>query len=179
MKDRGVEGLGQTADQGRRLMDTARDVAERAGSYAQTHVSRLSDRATDVAGEFAEDAREQLERFTGRNLDAWTSDAAALSLLTLATPASAFVVEVTTSVAVSESDDQATIKSAVQSAVDGVLKEAIAFTPTMVMLTRALVVGERLYIRLLIADQEGEKTFKDLAEPDDEAAGSASPRLEL
>ncbi len=73
MKDR-VEGLSQAGDQGRRIVDSARDIAERAGSYAQTHVSRLSDRATDVAGEFAEDAREQLERFTGRNLDAWTSD---------------------------------------------------------------------------------------------------------
>ncbi len=105
--------------------------------------------------------------------------AAALSLLTVADPASAFLVEVTTSVAVSEADDQATIKTALQSAVDGVLKEAIAFTPTMVVLTRALVVGERLYIRLLIADQEGEKTFKDLAEPDEESSGSASPKLEL
>ena len=73
MKDRG-EGLGQAADQGRKLVDSARDIAERAGSYASTSVSRLSDRATDVAGDLAEDAREQLERFTGRNLDAWTSD---------------------------------------------------------------------------------------------------------
>jgi hypothetical protein len=57
--------------------------------------------------------------------------------------------------------------------------DAIAFTPTMVMVTRALVVGERLYIRLLIADQDGEKTFKDLAEPDADEAGSASPKIDL
>jgi hypothetical protein len=105
--------------------------------------------------------------------------AAALAWLTVSDPADAFIVEVTTSVAVSDADDHATIKSAVQSAVDGVLKDAIAFTPTMVVLTRALVVGERLYIRLLIADQEGEKTFKDLAEPDDDARGSASPKIDL
>jgi hypothetical protein len=37
-------------------------------------VSRLSDRAQDVAGDLAEDARAKLERFTGRNLDAWTAD---------------------------------------------------------------------------------------------------------
>jgi ElaB/YqjD/DUF883 family membrane-anchored ribosome-binding protein len=75
MKDRGAEGSGQTAaDQGRRLVDSAREVAERAGSYAQGSVSRLSDRAQDVAGDLAEDARVRLERFTGRNLDAWTSD---------------------------------------------------------------------------------------------------------
>lgn len=75
MKDREVEGYGQAAaDQGRRLVDSAREMAERAGSYAQGSVSRLSDRAQDVAGDLAEDARVRLERFTGRNLDAWTSD---------------------------------------------------------------------------------------------------------
>ena len=74
MKDRAADGLTQATEQGRRLVDSARDMAERAGSFAQTGVSRLSDRAQDVAGDLAEDARVQLERFTGRNLDAWTSD---------------------------------------------------------------------------------------------------------
>ena len=74
MKDRGNEGLEAAADQGRRLVESARDLAERAGTYAQGSVSRLSDRATDVAGDLAEDARVRLERFTGRNLEAWTSD---------------------------------------------------------------------------------------------------------
>ena len=74
MKDRAADGLTQATEQGRRLVDSARDMAERAGSYAQTGVSRLSDRAQDVAGDLAEDARAQLERFTGRNLDAWTAD---------------------------------------------------------------------------------------------------------
>jgi hypothetical protein len=61
-----------------------------------------------------------------------------------------------------------------------VLKDAIAFTPTMVVVTRALLVGERLYIRLLIADQDGERTFKDLAEPDEaEPVGSASPKTDI
>jgi ElaB/YqjD/DUF883 family membrane-anchored ribosome-binding protein len=72
--DRAAEGLNQAADQGRRLVDSARDMAERAGAYAQTSVSRLSDRAQHVAGDFAEDARDQLERFTGREMDAWASD---------------------------------------------------------------------------------------------------------
>ena len=74
MKDRAADGLTQATEQGRKLVDSAREMAERAGSYAQTSVSRMSDRAQDVAGDFAEDARAQLERFTGRNLDAWTSD---------------------------------------------------------------------------------------------------------
>ena len=64
----------QAADQGRRLMDTARDAAERAGSYAQASVNRFSSRAQNVAGDLAGDARVQVERFTGRDIEAWTSD---------------------------------------------------------------------------------------------------------
>jgi len=56
MKDRTTETLTQAAEQGRRL------------------VNRWSDRAQDVAGDLATDAREQVERFTGRDLDAWTND---------------------------------------------------------------------------------------------------------
>jgi hypothetical protein len=104
--------------------------------------------------------------------------AATLAVLALASPARAFVVEVTTSVPVSEAADHATIKSAVQSAVDGVLKDAIAFTPALVVLTRAVVVGERLYLRVLIADSEGVKTFQDLAAPETDAA-AATPRIDL
>jgi ElaB/YqjD/DUF883 family membrane-anchored ribosome-binding protein len=74
MKDRAEEGMSQATEQGRRLMDTARDTAERASTYAQKSVSRLSDRAQDVAGDLAEDARVRIERFTGRDIDAWTTD---------------------------------------------------------------------------------------------------------
>ena len=105
--------------------------------------------------------------------------AAALAVLTLVAtvrPAAAFVVEVTTSIAVSDADDQAILKSALQTAVDGVLKDAIAFKPTLVVLTRALVMGDRLYIRLLVADQEGEQTVKELADPDDDSEPAATPR---
>ena len=57
MKDRTDEGLNQATEQGRRLVESARDAAERAGSYAQTSVSRLSGRAQDVAGDLVGDAR--------------------------------------------------------------------------------------------------------------------------
>ena len=103
---------------------------------------------------------------------------AVLALTSAAQPAAAFVVEVTTFVAVSDADDQSKLKNALQAAVDGVLKDAIAFTPTLIVLTRAVVVGDRLYIRLLVADQDGEKTVKDLAEPDADAPAS-SPRTDI
>jgi ElaB/YqjD/DUF883 family membrane-anchored ribosome-binding protein len=68
------DGLSDATEQGRRLMDSAKDAAERAGSYAQASVHRISGRAHDVAGDLVDDARVQVERFTGRNLDAWTAD---------------------------------------------------------------------------------------------------------
>ena len=43
---------------------------------------------------------------------------------------------------------------------------AIAFEPTLVVLTRALVVGDRLYVRLLIADKEGERTVEEFGSKD-------------
>jgi ElaB/YqjD/DUF883 family membrane-anchored ribosome-binding protein len=74
MKERMSDGVNEVADQGRRLMESAKDAAERAGSYAQASVHRMSGRAQDVAGELVEDAREHVERFTGRNLEAWMAD---------------------------------------------------------------------------------------------------------
>ena len=49
--------------------------------------------------------------------------------LTLAAPAAAVVVEVTTSVNVDDADDNGQLKDALQSAVDSVLNRAIAFRP--------------------------------------------------
>lgn len=88
--------------------------------------------------------------------------AAAVVLAWSATPAAAFVVEVTTSVALADADDQGEIKTALQAAVDNVLTDAISFTPTVIVLTHAVLVGDRLYVRLLLADQDGERTFNDL-----------------
>ena len=94
--------------------------------------------------------------------------ASALALLLLTgSPASAFLVEVTTSVAVADADDQRALQTALTQAVDGVLQEAIAFKPTLVVLTHAALVGERLYIRLLVADSDGERTFEEMQAPPD------------
>lgn len=104
--------------------------------------------------------------------------AAALFLAWSATPASAFVVEVTTSVAVADADDQRELKTALQAAVDNVLNDAISFTPTMVVLTHAVLVGDRLYVRLLLADQDGERTFNDLR-PDEQRPQPEKTELKI
>jgi hypothetical protein len=98
--------------------------------------------------------------------------AVALVLLAAA-PASAYLVVVTTSVAVIDAGDRAALRTALLAAVDGVLKEAIAFTPTRVVLTSAVVVGDRLYVRLLVADPDGERTFDELNAPE----GAGNPDL--
>jgi hypothetical protein len=100
-----------------------------------------------------------------RRLSAGVALAATLSWL--AAPASALVVEVTTSIAMDDIRDEAQLRDALQRTVDSVLSEAIAFRPTVVLLTHAVVKGGRLYVRLLVADQDGERAFRDV-EPERE-----------
>ncbi len=99
---------------------------------------------------------------------------AALLLAWFTTPVDAYVVEVTTTVSLADAEDHAQLRKALQAAVDDVLKEAIAFQPTLVVLTKAMVVGDRLHVRLLIADQDGERAIEEL----NGESGSASPEME-
>jgi len=69
---------------------------------------------------------------------------ALLVLLLMAAPASAYLVEVTTSVTVSDAGDHRVLQDALLAAFDGVLERAIAFTPTLIVLTSATIVGDRL-----------------------------------
>jgi len=91
-----------------------------------------------------------------------------------ADPAAAYVVEITTSIPVASAVDDAQLRDALHSAVDDVLNHAIAFTPTVVTLQNARVVGDRIYILLLIADDEGEEMMKRLSA--EEPAANDSPR---
>jgi hypothetical protein len=104
-----------------------------------------------------------------------------LGAVVAAAPAAAYVVEVTTSLAVPEADDDgAALIQAVRSAVDNVIRDTIALTPTLVVLTQVVVVGDRLYLRVLLADQEGERTLRDPAAPPDDgepALGSSKVPL--
>jgi len=100
-----------------------------------------------------------------------------VSAALLAAPAGAHVVQATTSFSLVDVDmnDKPQLENALKTAVDEVLSDVIAFTPTLVALTDAQVIGERVYVRLLIADEEGEKTIDALShsrgETEDEAPG--------
>ena len=100
---------------------------------------------------------------------------ALLALCLAATPAFAHVVEVTTSIGLHEASDPDRLPDAVKSAVKGVLDQAIAFTPTVVAVTSARVIGERVYIRLLIVDAEGEQALRDLSGGRDESGAREEP----
>ena len=96
-----------------------------------------------------------------------------VSAALLAAPAMAHVVQATTSLSLADVDvhDKPQLQQALKSAVDQVLSDVIAFKPTLVALTDAQVIGQRLYVRLLIADADGEKTIEELKHGDEEGVG--------
>ena len=109
---------------------------------------------------------------------------AALIMATAASPAMAYVVVVTTSVLATNVRDETQLEAMVDSAIQDVLSHAVAFTPTLVTLENARLVGDRIYLVLLIADADGEKSIEAALSalrpaPEEPANKSAaeSPRL--
>ena len=85
----------------------------------------------------------------------------AVAVVCSATPGGAYVAHVSTSIAVTDPNDELAVKQAIQTAVDDLLSQGIGFTPTLVVLTRAVLLDGRIYIRLLVADDEGARLFRD------------------
>ena len=83
-----------------------------------------------------------------------------VALVESATPAMAYVVAITTSIDLASADDDEHLRRALEAAIDDVLHNAIAFAPTVVTVQDARVVGDRIYILLVIADAEGEKALE-------------------
>ena len=90
----------------------------------------------------------------------------ALAITTVASPAMAYVLVVTTSVPVTDTADEGQLETALESAIKDVLGHAIGFTPTVVTLRNVRLVGNRLYVLLLIADAEGEKSIESFSAPE-------------
>jgi hypothetical protein len=85
-----------------------------------------------------------------------------LALLTTASPAAAYVIEALTSIPVAEGADKTTLEKAIQAAVDDIATHAVAFTPTMVSVREAKVIGDRIYLVVLLADAAGEAEIEVL-----------------
>ncbi|HEY7038895.1 MAG TPA: hypothetical protein VID28_08595 [Methylomirabilota bacterium] len=88
--------------------------------------------------------------------------AAGFVVMSVAPPAMAHVVEAVASIPSEQGEDREKLDSAIQAAIDDVVSHAIAFQPTVVSLLDAKVVGDRIYLFVLIADKEGEEAIRVL-----------------
>jgi hypothetical protein len=94
-----------------------------------------------------------------------------LALVTTASPAAAYI-EALTSTSADAAADKATLEKAIQAAVVDVATHAVAFTPTVVSLRDAKLVGGRIYLFVLLADAAGEAELEVMK------AASARPSLD-
>lgn len=78
-----------------------------------------------------------------------------LALMAPATPAAAHMLEAVTSVSADSGGDKTQVQNAVQTAIADVVANAVAFTPTVVAVLDAKVIG--VYPFVLVADKEGEE----------------------
>jgi hypothetical protein len=85
--------------------------------------------------------------------------AAALALAASAHVAAAYVAVVGTAIPIpsaSDAERSAHLEEAVRAAIDDVLEHAVAFTPTVVAIEDARIIGDRLYLFLFLSDEGGE-----------------------
>jgi hypothetical protein len=101
-----------------------------------------------------------------------------LAAFTMASPAAADVVEVTTAVALADVKDATELRAKLAEIVARTLRETIKFEPSVVSLTGVRVVGDRLLIGLLFADADGKAMLDAMQDGTPDDGGSASPRME-
>jgi len=87
---------------------------------------------------------------------------AGLVVMSVAPPALAHVVEAVASVPAEQAGDHEKLDGAIEAAIDDVVSHAIAFQPTVVSLLDAKVIGDRIYLFVLIADKDGEEAIRVL-----------------
>jgi hypothetical protein len=85
-----------------------------------------------------------------------------LVVLTTTSPAAAYIIEALTSISADEAVDKETLENAIRAAVDDVAAHAVAFTPTVVSLREAKLIGGRIYLFVLLADAAGEAEMQVL-----------------
>jgi hypothetical protein len=88
-----------------------------------------------------------------------------LSLPGWATPATAYVLQIITSIPAASAQDDSRLKDALKTAFADILEHAIVFRPTILTVRDARVVGDRIYLLVLVADHDGEETIKSLLDP--------------
>ena len=96
-----------------------------------------------------------------------------LALLVVPAPAPAYVVEAITAISAAEGEDRTRLDDAIQAAIDDVAAHAVAFTPTVVALIDARLIGDRIFLFVLLADREGERAVKVFLEERLQARGTS------
>ncbi len=76
--------------------------------------------------------------------------------------ADAYVIQALTSIPVDPAADKESVERAILAAIDDLATHAVAFTPTVVSLREAQLIGDRIYLIVLIADQAGQAEIEVL-----------------
>jgi hypothetical protein len=110
--------------------------------------------------------------------------AVALALTASAHVASAYVAVVGTDIPIPSAPDaerSARLEAVIWAAIRDVLEHAVAFTPTVVTIEDARVVGDRLHLLIFLSDEAGESVTQPPTRDDgpggrpDDEAGSGPP----
>ena len=96
-----------------------------------------------------------------------------LALLTATGPAGAYVIEALTSIPANHAGDRAALEKEIEAAVDDLASHAVRFRPTLVSLREAKLVGDRIYLFVLMADADGEAEIEAM-----KAADAVRPGLD-
>ena len=91
-----------------------------------------------------------------------------VAVFAVANLASAHVVQVTTAIDIADIKSPHDFERAVQDAVEEAASEAIAFEPAVVALTGMRVVGDRVLVGVLFADEAGKRMLETLGQGTDE-----------
>src|SRR5215470_19782643 len=92
-----------------------------------------------------------------------------LATLVIASVASAHVVQVTTAIDIADIKSPHDFERALQDAVEDAAKGAIAFEPAVVALTGMRIVGDRVLVGVLFADEAGKQMLEGLGQGTDES----------
>jgi hypothetical protein len=91
-----------------------------------------------------------------------------VAMLAVANLAAAHVVQVTTAIDIADVKSPHEFERALQAAVEDAATEAIAFEPAVVALTGVRVVGDRVLVGILFADEAGKEMLEGLAQGGDQ-----------
>ena len=92
-----------------------------------------------------------------------------VAMLVVASLAAAHVVQVTTAIDIGDVKSPHEFERALEAAVEKAATEAIAFEPAIVALTGMRIIGDRVLVGVLFADEAGKEMLEALGEGADEA----------